>query len=96
MAEEARDYILSLLSKEKLTIDFCDMEEEIGIGYHINYNSQVMDWSNIYYKDEKAEMIKVHTDGSPVDTCSYITIKTHDNRIMDVNLREIEFGFHVN
>jgi hypothetical protein len=55
-----------------------------------------MDWSNIYYKDEKAEMIKVHTDGSPVDTCSYITIKTHDNRIMDVNLREIEFGFHVN
>lgn len=95
IAEEARDYILSFLREEELTIDFCDMEEEIGIGYHINYNSNVMDWSNIYYGGEKAEMIKVHTDGSSVDTCRYIRIKTHDNRIIDVNLKEIEFGFHI-
>lgn len=95
-AQKVKEYLLSLLLEEesKLNIEVCDLNDELGIGYQIQFNSQVLNSDNVYHKGEKVEVIsfkKTHPFG--IDTS--VTIKLPSGEEKEVEINKLTFGFYL-
>ena len=97
-AEKVRDFVEGL-HKEELQVNICDMNEDIGDSYKLEYASQVLDWSKARYHGEPVEFVRVVR---PADERPFL----HDDRVQirrpgsewsfEVDMEDLDFLFHVN
>jgi len=97
-AEKVRDYVLSFVKPKELSIAFCDINEDIGNTYKIEFASDVIDWSKARYMDypiELCEIIKDKEDIYNLDpTLRIRLLSTGEERI--VKVKDLDFVYHLN
>lgn len=95
-AEKVRDFVQEL-SKEKLTVNICDINEDIGDSYKIEYLSEVLDWSMARYNGfpiELVEIIKDDNDYYGFDAKLKISIPSNGQQHI-VKVQDLDFVFHL-
>lgn len=94
--KKVRNYILSLLDEEDPHVTYGDLEQDIGDHYSIAFNANVLDWSKGRYNGQPFKMLKriKETPDYGIDTT--VVIELPDGSAKVVNVRDIEFMFHVN
>ena len=95
---EVRKYLISLDSNSELNIcpTILNMNEEVGEGYRIQYNDQVISWDNITLNRQKVEFIGEikYTEYPSIDSNVLVKIPNGRNRI--TNVGNLLFPYHLN
>lgn len=94
-AEKVRKYILSLMREEESpSVNLIDLNVEIGSGYSINYNSQIIHGTNVLYKGKDATIVTriKHTE---LGIDQLVEIKYSDGTLETVEVGELEFKFNL-
>ncbi len=91
-AQKVRGFILSL---EELHIRVCDVNEDIGDSYKIEFNTQVMDWSMARYNGQPIEFIERirETPDYGIDTKSKIRVLSTGEELV-VDIKDLDFLYH--
>lgn len=95
-ADKVHDFLLSLQKEEELDITVCDMNEDIGDSYKIEFNSQVLDWSTARYNGSPIEVIEriKKTPDYGIDKELKIRVQDTGEELI-VNIKELDFLFHL-
>lgn len=94
LATKTRDYLLTL-SNDELHVDICDINKDIGDSYKIDYNSQIIYSNRVKLNNEHVEIIeRIKKKPYGIDTELKIKLASGDER--HVNIRDLDFGYHVN
>lgn len=96
IATKVRDYLLSLIVEEDrgLGVEVCDINEDIGDDFKIDYSGQILSSDKMTLKGEKVELLEriKHTDYG-IDT--ELKVKLPSGEEKNVSVRDCRFGFHV-
>ena len=98
MATKARNYILSLITKEdEMRINIIkDIEEDIRDGYKINFIDQVLDWSKATYNGKKVKIIeKVVEDGHLPCIATKGRFKMENGEIEILDIKDLIFLYNI-
>lgn len=97
LALKVRDYILSLMVEidEKLTFSICDINEDIGEGFKIEFNDNIIHPDKAILNNEKVEIIERvrKPNDYGIDRELRIRLFNGDERI--VNIKELDFKFNL-
>lgn len=95
-ADKVHDFLLSLQKEEELNITICDMDEDIGDSYKIEFNSQVLDWSTARYKGSPIEVIERIKKDPDYGIDRELKIRVQDTgEELIVNIKELDFLYHL-
>ncbi|MGV4321254.1 hypothetical protein [Bacillus mojavensis] len=94
LATKVREYLMSLTLEKELNISICDVNEDIGDSYNIEFNAQILNSDRVKLNNEKVEILEKikHT---PYGTDTKIRIKLPDGKEKNVDVGDLRFGFHV-
>lgn len=92
-AEKVYDFLNSFL-KENLHVKTCDMHEDIGNSYKIDFNEQVLDWSTARYKGSPIELIEKITKNHYTDQQVRIRV-LETGEELEIDVGELDFLYHV-
>lgn len=94
---KVREYLVSLINNEddNLNIEICDINEDIGDSYKINYNDDVLDWSKATLNGENVKFIKRirREKDYGIDQEVQIELNTGDQKV--VNVYDLDFKFNL-
>lgn len=96
LAIKTRDYLLSLIieSNDGIHVDICDINEDIGDSFKINYCSEIIYSNRVKLNNEKVEILeRVKNEPYGIDTELKIKLTNGDEK--HVNIRDLDFGYHV-
>lgn len=93
-ATKVKDYILSLAKNNELSINIVDINKEVGEGFKINFNSQIIDKDNISYNGQKVK-IKEYIKESPYGIDRDLIIEFENGKTERVNINNLTFGFRI-
>lgn len=90
---KVRDYILSIIPKEELSIKLCSLDDDIGDSYKISFNTQVLDWSRAKYEGEPIEFIERIRENPDygIDQKSRVKLSSGEEIIVDI--KDLDFAF---
>lgn len=97
LAIKTRDYIISLLTydEEEMNISYCDINEDVGDGYRIYYNTQVLDWSKATLDNEPVKFIElVENDKDWIRSNKDVKILLNNEEKV-VNIEDLIFRFNL-
>ncbi len=98
LALKVKEYLITLMSEEddKLNIEICDINEDIGETYKIEFNNQVLDYNMSMLNGESITIIEriKETPDWGIDTKLKIKLSNSEEKIVDV--RDLDFKFHLN
>lgn len=95
-AEKVQAFVREL-TKEELQVNICDVNEDIGDTYKINYAAQVLDWSMARLNGQPIEFIERVRPLGNYGFDTDVKIRVPDTgEEMIVNVRDLDFLFHVN
>lgn len=97
MAEKVREYLLTLLVKEEdeISVNICDFNQEVGDGYRIDFNRQVLPGSRPTLNGEPVEIVK-YLKNSDLGIDTLLLIKLPNGKEQEIDIRKLKFGFYVN
>lgn len=94
-AAKVREYLLSLMSEEdKLTVTICDINEDIGDTYKIEFNGQILNSDRVSLNNEKVEIAEV-IDKHPYGIDTELKVKLSNGEVKHVDIKDLDFGFHL-
>ena len=96
-ALKVKNYVLSLIARENNHFSICNINEDIGDSYKIEYLSEVLDWSMARYHQcpiELVEIIKDDKDYYGFDAKLRINIPSSGEEHI-VELKDLDFVFHL-
>ena len=90
-----REYILSLVAEKPVNVVISDIDNDIGDGYGIGFNCEVLDWTKARYNGEPFEHIEriKETPDYGIDTKNKIRLPNGEEKIVDI--REMTFAFNL-
>ena len=98
---KVKDFYISLY-RDKNNIDLINLEEEYGEGYNIEYSEQLLscDEDNIYYNNEKVEIIEKRTENGGFDELkryipSLVKIRLQDDSEEWLEIRNLTIKWHL-
>jgi hypothetical protein len=96
-ALKVRDYLISLMTKqeEDLNFELCDINEEIGDSYEIQYNANVINWSNAMLNKEDVKFIERIRYEKDYGIDKEVKIQLSNGEEKIVNIHELRFKFHL-
>lgn len=90
-AEKVENYIRSLIKEEsELKVSILDLDEQVAPFYKIEYNSQVLHKTALYYDNEVSIINKRKTDGD----LHTVKILFSDGNTKDVDCRDLKFPYN--
>ena len=92
-----KDYVLSLIARENNHASICDVNEDIGDSYKIEFLSQVLDWKMARYKDHEIEVIETIKDEKDYYGLN-ATVRIKDlstQKEYIVEPKDLDFVFHL-
>lgn len=97
LAMEIKEYLVSLLIRESdhLRLNLVDINEDPGDCFGIDFNAQIMRTDLITYRGQKVEIVE-RIKNKPYGIDDELRIKLPDEQIIQVNIKELHFGFHLN
>lgn len=97
LALQVRDYLLTLIieKNDKLIVETCDINDDIDGSFKIDYNSQIINSNRVKLKNEKVEIVeRIFNEPFGIDTELKIRLSSGEEK--NVNIRELDFGYHIN
>lgn len=98
LAVKVRDYLITLIvvTDDELNIVVCDINEDIGDTYKIDFNGQILNRDRITLNNEKVEILeRIKNDNyGIIDT--ELKIKLSNGEVRNVLIEDLDFGYHVN
>lgn len=97
IAMKVREYLLTLVVKEEEEIDveICDINEEVGEGYNIEYNSQLLRPNRPMLANERVEIVqRIKNKKHGIDTALKVKLPSGEEK--EVDIRDLKFGFYIN
>lgn len=93
--KKVKNYILSLIGEDDPHVKYGDLEQDIGDHYSIEFNAQVLDWSKAKYNGQPFKMLSRVKETPDYGIDTNVVIELPDGSAKVVNVRDIEFMFHV-
>ncbi|PRS01365.1 hypothetical protein [Bacillus halotolerans] len=94
LAKKVREYLLSLNQEKELNISICDINEDIGDSYKIEFNEQILNFNRAKLNNEKVEILeKIKHTTCGIDT--KVKIKLPDGEEKHVDINDLNFDFHI-
>lgn len=96
-ARKVKVYVLSLIARENNHFTVCDINEDIGDSYKINYLSQVLDWSMARYHGQPIELVEIIKDEKDYyGFDAKLRIKITDNGEEHlIEVKDLDFVYHL-
>ena len=96
LALEVRSYLISIMQQEEeISLNFCNINDDIGDSYKISFNSEILNPERATYNGEPIkilERIKENPDWG-IDQQLKIELPDTEQKIIDIN--EIDFKFNL-
>ncbi|MGP3748792.1 hypothetical protein ACTWKA_15145 [Bacillus sp. 3A_MP1] len=93
-ATKVREYLLSLTQEKELNISICDINEDIGDSYKIEFNAQILNFNRAKLNNEKVEILeKIIHKSCGIDT--EVKIKLPNGEEKQVDISDLNFDFHI-
>ena len=97
LALKVRNYLISIIPKREEDINFnlCDINEDVGDSYKIQFNSQILNPDNAMFNGQPIKILEriKNTPDYGIDTM--LKIKLFDGEEKIVNIRELDFKYHL-
>ncbi|MED4848313.1 hypothetical protein [Bacillus atrophaeus] len=94
LATKVREYLLSLTQEKELNISICDINEDIGDSYKIEFNAQILNFNRAKLNNEKVEILeKIKHTSYGIDT--EVKIKLPNGEEKHVDISDLDFDFHI-
>jgi len=95
LALKIRDYLLSLMIKEDEKFTIGDINEDIGEGYKINFNEQIINRDKAEFNGEQVKILEYikETPNWGIDT--KLKIELTNGEIREVEVEELDFRFNI-
>jgi hypothetical protein len=95
---KVRRYIFELVANEAedLKVATCDINEDVGTGYKIQFNAQVLNWENARLNGEKVTIVERIKDDPDWEIDSTLKIGLESSKKEQIiDIKDIEFQFHL-
>lgn len=95
LALKVKKYLLTLLIDEKMYINICNINEDLGDSYKIQFNSQILSCNKPMLNGEEItilERVRYENDYG-IDRELKIQLKTGEEKI--VNIEDLDFKYYV-
>lgn len=97
VAEKTKKYLATLVLEkdEKLDIEICDINEDIGNSYKIDFNANVLDWSKATLNGESVKFIeRIRSEKDyGIDQEVKVELNTGEQKI--INIHDLDFKFNL-
>lgn len=93
LATTVKHYLLSL-HEDVLSIDVCDINEDIGDSFKISFNSQILNKEHITFNGEQVKIIE-RIKNKPYGIDTALKILFPNGNTQEVEIEELDFGFHI-
>jgi len=95
LALRVRDYLISIMPQRKLNFKLCNINEDVGDSYKIQFNSQILNPENVMFNGQPVKILEriKNTPDYGIDTM--LRIKLFDGEEKIVNIRELDFKYHL-
>lgn len=94
-ADQVRDYVVSLIVREKHEVALCNLEQDLGDSFKIDYVSEVIDWDRARYEGRPVEVVEIEKE--PNDFYGFrakIHIQVPETgEALVVGVRDLDFAF---
>jgi hypothetical protein len=96
-ATKLKEYLLSLIIEEEkeLNIDICDINEDVGDNFRINYSGQILKSDKATLDGEIVEILE-RIKNKPYGIDTELKVKLSNGEEKNVDIRDLRFGFHIN
>lgn len=96
-ALKVKNHVLSLIARENNHFSICDINQDIGDSYKIEYLSEVLDWSMARYDGRSIELVQIIKDDKDYYGFSAkLKINVPDTGEQHiVELKDLDFVFHL-
>lgn len=93
--KKVREYLLSLIVKEEgINVSICDINEEIGDSFKIQFNGEILNKDRVMLNGEKVEILE-RIKNKPYGIDTELKVKLSSGKEKHVNVRDLDFGIHV-
>lgn len=93
---KVRDYLLTLIIEEEndLHVAICDINQDLGDNFKIDFNGQIITKDKVTLNDEKVEILeRIKNEPYGIDT--ELKVKLLNGEEKHVNIQDLDFGYHV-
>jgi len=96
IAQKVKEYLLTLVEEkeDELNIDVCDINEELGDHFKIEFNAQILNDNFVTLAGEKVKLLE-RIINKPHGIDSMQKIQLPNGEIKEVDIEELDFGFHL-
>lgn len=84
---------MSLTKEKELNISICDINEDIGDSYKIEFNSQIINFDRVKLNNEKVQILEKIKNTTEPDT--EVKIKLPNGAEKHVDISDLDFDFHI-
>lgn len=97
LAIKVRNYLISLMAEQEdeLSLQMCDINEDIGDSYKINFNNQVINWKTAVLNSEPVEFVERIRQSPDWGIDTAVKIQTSSGEEKVVNIKELDFKFNL-
>lgn len=97
LALKVRDYLISLMIKKEvqLNFDICDPNEEIGDGYKIQFNSQILNPEHACYNGEPVKILERIKETPDWGIDKELKVQLPSGEVTQMNINDLTFRYHV-
>lgn len=96
-AIKVRDYLITLMFNKDLEDDFplCDINEDFGDSYKIEFNANIVNSNRATYKNEPVTILEriLETPNYGIDT--RLKIQLNNNEIIEVDITDLDFKYNL-
>lgn len=97
LALKVRNFVLSLMIEkdEELTFSLCDINDDIGDGFKIDYNANIIHPDKATLNNEPVKILERIRETPDHDIDQRLKIQLKDGEILEVNIHDLEFKFNL-
>jgi len=97
LAIKVKNYLISLMPKKReVNITLCDINDDIGDGYKIHYNGQLLPKYNKPIFNGESVKILEEMKNKPYGTDDRLKIKLNSGEEKEIGISDLDFKFYVN
>ena len=98
LAWKVREYLISIMPKveeDELNITIGNINEEVGNGYKIHYNTQILNPKNAMLNGELVEILERIKDTPDYGIDKNLKVKLSNGEIKIINIEDLDFKYHL-
>lgn len=98
LALKVKAYLISIMVKQnedELNIKLCNLNEDVGDSYKIEFNSQILDYKNVVYQGKSVEILERIKDNPDWGIEKNLRVKLPNGNETVLNVNELDFKYHL-